>query len=78
MDTNTKVYVVAYREVGETESDSEAWREGNFEAYNYYPTKAEANKIASELRDDLKSQNRRDMKVFIRPAYQKWCEVMLG
>lgn len=75
-DTDT-VYVVAYRDAADTESDAEAWRDGDFEAYNYYDDQAEACKVVQKLRDELRENKRRDQKVFIHKARRSWCEANL-
>lgn len=78
MNTNEIVYVVAYRETAETETDAEAWQDGDFEPYNYYNTEQEAKDITSNLRDELKSKNRKDVKIFIRKANRLWVERYLA
>lgn len=68
------VYVVAYRDTRETESDAEAWQYGDFEPYYYYNTKSEANDVAAQLRDELKENNRTDAKIFVKKAARLWVE----
>jgi hypothetical protein len=76
MDTNQNniVYVVAYRDAQDTENASEAWQDGDFEPYNWYESSIEALEVLQALKDSLKAENRKDVKVFVHGARREWCE----
>jgi hypothetical protein len=73
MATNQIAHVVAYRDT-DCESDAQAWKDGDFEVYNFYNLKDEADSIANTLRSELKANRRKDVKVFVHSASKTWCE----
>ena len=72
------VFVVLYRDTRDTESNAEAWQDQDFEPYDWYDTKEEADKICKELNQELKDAKRTDKKVFVKRTTRKFCEIYLA
>ena len=68
------VFVVAYRNTEDTESNKDAWQLGEFEPYYWYESEDKANKVAQDLNQELKRSRRTDTKVFVQKANRLWCE----